>query len=223
VRYCCIIEPMTTVIFDVDGTLVDTRAAIYPAFREVIRHFPNQPQPAEEVIRKTLGNPDTVIWEMLLPLATEDERKAAFHLYQELVQRDFDLSQCLIPGVREMLQELHTLGYALTTASNCGEEYLNQVLDALDLRQYFTRPLCLESVGGTNKAQIIAEHLRVFPRDGAVMVGDRQVDVNAARANGIPAIGCAFGFGEDAELLGAATVVHHPSELPAAVKQLFAE
>lgn len=212
---------MTTVIFDVDGTLVDTRATIYPAFREVIRHFPEQPQPTDEVIGKTLGNPDTVIWKMLMPYASEEQRQTAFRMYETIVRRRFDLSQCLIPGTREMLEDLQGLGYTLTTASNCGEDYLNQVLDTLNLRRYFTDPLCLESVAGTKKADILEAHFRKFPKASSVMVGDRQTDIDAATAFDVPTIICAFGFGKDEELSGAAGVIHHPRELRQAIERLF--
>ncbi|QQE80221.1 HAD family hydrolase [Alicyclobacillus sp. SO9] len=211
---------MMTIIFDLDGTLVDSAAIVFPLFREVIRHFPNHPQPDDETLRKTFGNPDTVIWEMLLPSASQEEREEAFALYEEIVQKRFGSHDILIPGVREVLDELFAQGHTLTIASNCGLDYLNSVLDTFDLRRYVTAPLCLESVAGTKKADILRQHFTRFAKQNAVMVGDRHTDIEAADEFGIPTIGCRFGFGTQEELAGAASVIRHPSELLEAVARL---
>lgn len=211
---------MLTIIFDLDGTLIDTQSILFPIFREVIRHFPNQPQPSEAVVQKTLGNPDAVIWQMLMPQATEAQRVEAFALYEDIMRQKFQSQEFLIPGVREMLEQLQRSGYPLTIASNCGNDYLNTVLDTLDLRRFFTNPLCLESVGGLEKADILAEHLKHFTKDTAVMVGDRNTDIEAAAAHGIPAIACAFGFGSHDEFQGAYRIIHTPAELPGVLAEL---
>ncbi|MCL6547969.1 MAG: HAD hydrolase-like protein, partial [Alicyclobacillus sp.] len=119
----------------------------------------------------------------------------------------------LIPGAREVLTQLRSRGHTLTTASNCGQVYLDTVLDSQGLRALFTQPLCLQTVGGRVKADILAAHFQRFDRRDAVMVGDRASDIEAARAHGIPIIGCALGFGAEEELREADVIVHSLPEL----------
>lgn len=126
----------------------------------------------------------------------------------------------LFPHAREVLAELKADGYTLTTASNCGTGYLELVLDTQELRPYFTSPLCLESVNGRRKADILAEHFRRYDSKSAIMVGDRNSDIEAADVFDVPTIGCAFGFGDPEELAGARAIIHSLDELPAVIAAL---
>ncbi len=175
---------------------------------------------SDEDMRKTYGLPDEEIWETLLPLATPDERHEAFELCEQMVQERITTQDLLYPHAREILADLKEKGYTLTTASNCGVGYLELVLDTQQLRPYFTAPLCLESVHGRKKADILAEHFRHFDKSSAIMVGDRHTDIEAADAFGVPTIGCAYGFGNPAELTGARAVIHSLRELPAVIAEL---
>lgn len=194
---------MTLIIFDLDGTLIDTTQLVFPAFRETLRHFPDAAQPGDDVLSQTFGMPDGQIWRTLLPNVPESRQREAFEMAEQMIQRGMHGSQSLMPGAHQVLSTLRARGYTLTVASNCGNAYLAAVLDSQGLRDYFDRPLCLESVHGQCKADILTEHFRHFPKELAVMVGDRQSDIEAADSHGIPAIGCQFGFGNEAELVGA--------------------
>jgi phosphoglycolate phosphatase len=212
---------MTTILFDLDGTLIDSTGLVLPIYTEVIRRFANNPPLSDEEMRKTFGLPDDLIWQTLLPNATAEERIEAFELCERLVHERINTEDLLFPHTRDVLKSLYDQGYTLTTASNCGTGYLNLVLDTQGIRSYFTRPLCLESVGGRVKADILTEHFRHFDKCRAVMVGDRITDVEAADAHGIPTIGCAFGFGDRAELAGAHCIITSLTELPAVIQRLF--
>ncbi len=204
---------MSILIFDLDGTLIDTSKIVISAFIKAIRHFPDVTLPAEKTMLGTFGQPDYKIWEVLMPNCSDEERREADELSGKYIQEGLIESVVLMGGSRSVLEHLQKLGHTLTIASNCGIDYLNSVLDSQGIRDYFNHPLCLESVSGQNKADILAEHIRFFGSSGCVMIGDRYTDIEAAKYHDIPAIGCDFGFGNTHELQGASQIIHHLSEL----------
>lgn len=203
---------MTTILFDLDGTLIDTTPQVLPAFRKTLAAF-DVPIPADAVLRSTYGMPDDEIWAMLMPEASAARRKEAFHHAEAQSKAGMFEQDLLFPHVREVLSELVARGCVLTTASNCGQPYLDAVLDSQAIRPFFTHPLCLESVGGARKADILRTHFERFDKSSAVMIGDRASDIEAANEHGVPTIACTFGFGTPAELAGAIAHINDLREL----------
>lgn len=209
---CAILYPMMTLIFDLDGTLINTTAAVFPAFRRTLRIF-GVPAPSEEAMAKTFGLPDVEIWRTLMPSSSEVERREAFTISEQYIVEELQHLDVLLPHARETLDQLMERSYSLTVASNCGTKYLDAVLDSQGLRSVFSHPLCLGSVQGLHKEDILTAHFQRIPKHDAVMIGDRSSDWNAAKAHEIRFIGCAFGFADAAELSGAPTVIHSLPEL----------
>ncbi|MCL6517265.1 HAD family hydrolase [Alicyclobacillus sp.] len=204
---------MAILIFDLDGTLIDTSGLVLPAFRRTLAQFSGTQIPSDDQMRKTFGMPDAEIWRMLMPHASEAERKRAFSLSERFICEAMAHTDVLLPHAREVLEGLRAAGHTLTVASNCGQAYLDAVLTTQDIRRYFVHPLCLGGIGGRTKADILARHVARFGREAMWMVGDRKSDIEAAQQTGIPAIGCQFGFGDPLELRGARAVIHDLREL----------
>jgi phosphoglycolate phosphatase len=204
---------MKTLIFDLDGTLIDSSAIVVPVLQDTIRRFSGQKTPSAQTVKDTFGLPDQEIWRRMLPNASSAERGQALKRSEEAIEQRMRVSNLLLPHAREVLEELKRRGHRLTIASNCGQSYLDSVLDSQGLRDYFDHPLCLESVRGKSKADTLAVHIARFGKDGAVMIGDRASDIRAAAAHGIDSVGCAFGFGDDEELQGATWIIHSLPEV----------
>ncbi len=194
---------MATLIFDLDGTLVNTSAIFIPAIRLTMSHFPHVMQPTEQTIQKTFGFTDDEMWKTLMPESTESERALAFELRDSIIVKNMHEASVLLPDAFDVLSKLHQRGHQLTTASNCGTVYLNAVLDSQGIRHFFSSPLCLEMVGGQKKADILTRHFQHFSKENAFMIGDRSSDIEAAHEHEIQGIGCQFGFGEKEELKNA--------------------
>jgi phosphoglycolate phosphatase len=203
---------MTTILFDLDGTLVDSTAIVLPVFKQTLQTF-GRPAPDDAVLRRTFGMPDEEIWKMLMPDSDAETRKAAFEASERDVVAGMFKTDIMIANAREVLETLWSCGHTLTTASNCGNQYLAAVLDSQDIRRFFTAPLCLEAVHGTAKADILTTHFRQFDRCDTVMVGDRFSDVEAAHHHNVPVVGCLVGFGNQSELAEADFIISDLREL----------
>ena len=209
---------MSTVIFDMDGVLVDSGELTVSIIGKILERYPDCPSPAR--IRETFGMTMEEMWEHLMPGAPYDLKMACSNRYDQEIARELSGANVRIPGVKETLEQLKAMGNRLTIASNCGIPYLDAVLDTQGLRRYFTRPLCLESVQGQEKADILARHISKHPGP-AVMVGDRRSDVEAAQNVDIPCIGVLSRFTGPGELNAADQIISDIRELTEAVPEIL--
>ncbi len=128
-------------------------------------------------------------------------------------------------GAVEALKCLSDEGYALGICTNKPHGATCEILGALDLEGYFSAVLGGDSLDGVRKPDprhLLAAVERLgAARETAVMVGDTENDVAAARGAGVPVIAVAFGYARvPAEDLGADAVIGHFDELPDAIRRL---
>lgn len=209
---------MSTVIFDMDGVLVDSGELTVTIIGKILERYPDCPSPAR--IRETFGMTMEEMWEHLMPGAPYDLKMVCSNRYDQEIARALYGVDVLIPGVKETLEQLKVVGNRLTVASNCGIPYLDAVLDSQGLRRYFTRPLCLESVQGQEKADILMRHIARHPGP-TIMVGDRRSDVEAAKKVDIPCIGVLSQFTGQGELNAADQVISDIRELTETVPEIL--
>ncbi len=128
-------------------------------------------------------------------------------------------------GAVEALKCLRKDGYALGICTNKPHGATCEILGALDLEGYFSAVLGGDSLGGVRKPDprhLLAAvgRLGAGP-ENAVMVGDTENVVAAARGAGVPVIAVAFGYAKvPAKELGADAVIGHFDELPEAIRRL---
>lgn len=201
------------VLFDMDGTLLQTEKLSTPAFQQTFaelrrRGIWHAETPDESVLTNVLGMTLETLWDTLLPGAPEEVKKLADRL---MLQYEIQLLQDgitdLYPGVRETLQHLHANGYALFVASNGLEEYIDAVCEHFQLKPLFTDLYSAGRFQTRKKSQLVAKLLEDYQVQQAVMVGDRRSDVEAGLANHLFTIGCDFGFARPGELEGAHVVI----------------
>jgi phosphoglycolate phosphatase len=207
------------VLFDMDGTLLQTEKLAIPAFQKTFadlreRGLWDGQTPGEDKLTNVLGMTISQLWETLLPDASEETRAIAdrFMLENEILLLKQDVTD-LYPGVREQLHELHKKGVSLFVASNGLEEYIDAVCEHFSLKPLFTDLYSAGRFHTKAKSDLVAKLLKDYRIENGVMVGDRHSDVEAGKTNGLFTIGCDFGFARPGELDQADIVIRQFDEL----------
>jgi phosphoglycolate phosphatase len=209
------------VLFDLDGVLVDSRAAISGALNHALVAHGLAPRPEAELYRY-IGPPLVEAFAELTGLGVESGEVGAFvSAYREHYAVSSLSETLVVAGMPELLDALGER-YRLAVATSKPLPYTEPLLAAVGLRARF------EVVAGPAldvdmqpKATTVRAALDALGDPPAVMIGDRSHDVAGARANGLPVIGVTWGIGDAAELAGADALVAAPRELPEAIARLL--
>ena len=214
------VQPLfDAVLFDLDGTLVATdRFWVQAARTGARRAF------AELGLEREL--PDSKAWMSVVGLPLEQgfdglfpelDPKARARVLARCVEEEERLLRsggaALMPGAEALLSDLAGHGVRLGVASNCAQSYLDHMLGDLGLRRYVDAAYCLDSPGVHDKADMIERLLDRFETRSAFMVGDRVGDRDAAWANALPHVHCAFGFAGGGERVAAEATIDDLGEL----------
>jgi phosphoglycolate phosphatase len=206
----------STVLFDLDGTIVDSAADITASLAHMFTEL-GLDVPSDEVLRSYVGPP---LLDSLRLTAGFDDAEAweALNIYRDHYGEHV-LRSPVFPGVTGVLQRVHAAGIPIALATSKPESMARVVLDHADLSQYFTVITgASDDEELSTKADVVAEALRRLQAKGidttdAVMVGDRGYDTLGAAANGVPTIMVEWGYGSPAEAGDTLAVVHSTDQL----------
>lgn len=190
-------------LFDLDGTLTDSRRGIFNCLRHALtaHGLPMPPEdgllwcigpPIQESLRKLIGPDAQELFESVL--ISYRERYASIGLFENE----------LYPDIVEALEDARSRGHTLHVATSKAEVYAKRIIPHFGLDEYFTSVTGSELDGTrADKAEVIAHILKregIDPKQ-AIMIGDREHDMIGANKNGIPAIGALWGYGSGRELI----------------------
>ena len=216
-----------TVIFDLDGTLVDSAPDIADALDELLQERGLEPIGLDGT-RKLIGHGISNLVKKALALRGQetepDELASATSLFQQFYATRLPAKAVAYPGVAQCLETLKNEGWRLVVCTNKLEAFSRAILKGLNLESYF------EIVAGPDTfgvAKPNPEHLlRALPENRpsdyrVVMVGDSEVDIETAHAAHIPIIAVTYGYSKTplAELKPQGLTGNF-SEIPNLVKQL---
>jgi phosphoglycolate phosphatase len=210
------------VLFDLDGVLADSRLAITSCMNHALAAAGREPVPAESLY-PLIGPSLSFGFASLLEVEPDDPSVAACiasyrSVYAEVSLRDTPT----YPGVPEALAAIAAVpGRRLAVATSKPRAFAEPLLHALGLDDLFEVVAAPElDIHVESKTATVAAALSALGHDGpATMVGDRHVDMEAAHAHGLRAVGATWGFGTADELraAGADALVATPADLPAAI------
>jgi phosphoglycolate phosphatase len=218
-----------TVVFDLDGTLVDTAPDLINALNFVLGREGLPPVPLHSA-RNMIGGGARRLIERGLEL---EDRAASVADITRLTD-DFiayyadhiaDMSRPF-EGLEDALDHLQSLGYRFAVCTNKLEWLSKLLLDRLGLSSRFSA-ICGADTFGVSKPDPAILQQTVARAGGhitsAIMVGDAGPDIGAARRAGVPVIGVEFGYTEVPMVdLKPDRLINHMNKLPAAVESLMA-
>ena len=205
---------MTTLFFDLDGTLIDSAVGITRCVAYALERL-DQPVPGDAELRRWIGPALRVSFLPLLQDAERVEQAVAF--YRERFETHGWEEHELYPGIGEVVEALHAAGHRLAVVTAKNEPHARKIIEHLPFGR------CFEDVIGSthdgrlsHKPELIGEALRrLQPGDAPIMIGDRHMDIDGARHHGLASVGVLWGFGSEEELreAGATHLVREPKEL----------
>jgi phosphoglycolate phosphatase len=206
---------LPALIFDLDGTLTDSKPGILGCLKKVIdaRGITTK-GPLDRFI-----GPPVEEWVIdLLPGGSRDEQFA--REYRACYDREGWSNNSVFPGIREMLIDLHQQGFPLYVCTSKQQHFAVRILDTFELSPLFTtiygdKP----EYTSHSKVELLAKVLRGqnLERDAAWMVGDRSFDFDAAHANGVRCIAAGWGYGSPEECAQADAIAPTPAGVVAVV------
>lgn len=219
---------MENLVFDYDGTLHETMRIYGPAFRMnykilVSKRLMPERSFTDEEISHWLGFSPIDMWNTFAPDLPEAEKAASSVRIQEEMGRLIENGTAeLYAGVPELLTSLKKSGYRIFLLSNCKTIYLERHRKRFSLDRWFDGYYWSEGEHWIPKPEIMRKILTEHPGP-SVMIGDRFLDLEAGTKNGLPTIGCSYGYGTPEEMRAATLVADSPQELPALIRRIFSE
>ena len=209
---------MESVIFDIDGTLWDSRALVAEGYNIQLRSEGYDHLCVNaEILRPLFGKVMTEIADAILAEIPMPEWYALMERCMETENRYLEENECKIgyEGVKQTLEELAKT-YRLFIVSNAQCGYPELCIEKLGLGEVIRGHLCFGDTG-TEKGETILELMRRHDITDAVYVGDTQGDYEATQVANIPFVWAAYGFGSPDGAAGRITDIR---QLPETLKAL---
>ena len=212
------------ICFDLDGTLVDPLLGVRNCLRKTCEAF-GLDLPPEATIRSWIGLGMREALATMRGLEDPGRLEAALDFYWERYREDGVFEHELYPGVFHMLHRLKRQGHRIYIVSAKPGLFARRIAYQFDLNLIF------DDIFGSSlrgrwqpKTEVVAGLVAqgtLWP--GGVLIGDRGLDMAAARAHGLEAVGVTWGYGSQAELeaAGAERILDSVEALDQWLRQRF--
>ncbi|WP_338504866.1 HAD family phosphatase [Sphingomonas kaistensis] len=202
------------ILFDIDGTLVDSNNFHVLAWAEVLRAAGHEFRLAR--IHAEVGKGAANFVKGLLPDAGPAEIETLGKAHAKVFARDYMHRLKPFPGARALLRRCHEEGLTVILATSASEKEVKRHLDVLDARRFVDGWVTADDVDRSKPCPDIyeaaARKAGVDP-DDALAVGDSPFDIESATAAGIRILAVRSGLFPDDDLRGALAVYDNVEEL----------
>jgi phosphoglycolate phosphatase len=212
---------MTGILFDLDGTLLDTLEDLYNATNHTLRHY-GCPERSMKEVREFVGNGARVLIEKALPgLPTDPCVDEALAFYQKYYNQNCnDGSTGPYPGVLEALEILGKK-YPMAIVSNKPDPAVKALC-----AKFFPGIYALGVTDDCPRkpaADMLQKAMKIIGADRCVYVGDSEVDVLTAKNAACPCLSVTWGFRDEDVLkeAGATHFCHSADTLISAIEQIL--
>jgi len=189
-----------TVLFDLDGTLTDPGEGITRCIRFALEEH-GLPDLDDAALATWIGPP---LRDSFASIGVAPEQiEALVEAYRRRFREVGIFENQVYPGIRRLLQKLGQRGIALHVVTSKPESFAETILEHFELRSAFAGVFGSNLDGTRSEKRELLVHARSqagFEIATTVMVGDRRFDIEAARAEGMRALGALWGYGSRGEL-----------------------
>lgn len=190
------------IIFDFDGTLIDSVPDLTLAVNKMLAHYDLTPLTLEEVT-PFVGNGVKILVERALKHALPSEKitkelfEEALKIYSSAYRETLCVETYLYPGVLETLNYLHNKGYTMVICTNKPFEFIEPILNELSIKQFFK-----DWIGGDSLPDkkpdgapllYLADKMNIEAKR-CIMIGDSKNDILAAQNASMESIGLSYGY-----------------------------
>ncbi|MBR5869922.1 MAG: HAD family hydrolase [Clostridia bacterium] len=216
----------TTLLFDLDGTLLDTLSDLQNAVFHALDAF-GMPQRSGDEVRMMVGNGIKNLIDRAVPEGTPPEKTAeVLAVFRDYYGKNSRINTAPYDGIIVTLKLLSQKGYKMAVISN-KVDFAVKDLNRDFFAEYI--PIAIGDREGRNKkpapdSLYEAMELLGVTKEECLYIGDSDVDILTAKNAGVPCIGCAWGFrGRDflrEHGLDDAWILENPTDLPAFIECL---
>jgi phosphoglycolate phosphatase len=191
------------ILFDLDGTLVDSREGITDAYQYAFAAM-NTKVPSLEEVKPAIG---LGLKNGFMHFFDQCEKQAdlAIAHFQDRYKERGILLNTVFPGVEQTLHNLNSNEMSVSIATMKVQENAERVIESLGMNHFFDFINGTQVTAKVSKKDVIANALKRLdvPEEEkhlVIMVGDTVHDITGAHDNGIESIAVSFGYGDDQEI-----------------------
>ncbi|TLD83890.1 HAD family hydrolase [Helicobacter sp. MIT 11-5569] len=182
------------ILFDLDGTLIDSTEAVYESFCFAFKHF-NQDIPTFDSVTSQIGHTLDTMFSVLG--VKENAILEYISIYKEHYRQICNAKTTLLPYAKEAILEAYSFAHLGVVTTKTGQ-YSKMLLDHMGVGNYFTCIVGRENVTHPKpNAEPILKALEAFsplPKENIFMIGDTPLDIQAANNANIQSIGVLSGY-----------------------------
>lgn len=193
-------KPIRAVMFDLDGTLLDTAPDFVVVLNQLLEENQHPALPAD-LIRRSVSNGARALVSLGFGIDDKDPRFEQLRVrLLELYTLHIAVHTQLFPGISDLLYKLQEHGIAWGIATNKPSTYTHQLLDALQIQPAPLSIICPEDVKERKPHPesmfLASQHVGCIPNE-IVYVGDHKRDIDCGRDAGAITIAAAYGYIEE--------------------------
>ena len=202
-------------LFDLDGTLTDSRTGIVRCYQHALSELGRE-IPRDSEFTPYVGPPLATCFAGLLKTDDSTTIERAIEIYRKRFERLGIFENVLYPGIGEALGALSGAAHTLYVVTAKPVAYASRILESFAIGKFFRAVYGPDLADRRfSKGSLVRTALKVneITCQSAFVVGDRADDIDGAQENGIRSIGVTWGYGSREELAGANALVDSAAEL----------
>lgn len=214
------INKIDLVFFDIDGVIFSSKKIVNDAYESSVKQFRKETGiklnvPSKRAIIREMGKPShEIICNFFSDLSDFQKNRISTLILENLCKLIYRGKGEIYPGIKNVIERL-SINYKLRISSNGRKDYIESILKTYDLEKYFNDNQYVGH-GFRDKSEIIGYHASRLGihRTRAVVIGDRDTDIKAAKKNNSLSIGCEWGHAVSSlELVGATWIAEKPKHI----------